>query len=113
MANEIKEFFEKFQGDVGKMKELLPGMVGGFSGMFDKIMGDGALSEREKELIAIGIAVGIQCEPCIQLHVKKCLGKGATKEQILEAASVAAMMAGGPAFTHIPMVIDTLEALGA
>ena len=37
--------------------------------------------------------------------------RGKTKEQILEAASVAMMMAGGPALTHIPVVIDTLEAL--
>ena len=31
----------------------------------------------------------------------------------MEAASVAVMMAGGPAFTHIPEVIDAIEALEA
>ena len=33
------------------------------------------------------------------------------KQQILEAASVAVVMGGGPAYTHIPVVMDTLESL--
>ena len=111
MANETKEFFEKFKNDLAKMKEQAPDAVSGFSGLFGKAMKDGALSVREKELVALGIGVAQHCAPCIRLHVQKCLGAGATKEQILEAASVAVMMAGGPAYTHIPVVIDALEAL--
>ena len=111
MANETKEFFEKFKNDLAKMKEQAPDAVSGISGLFGKAMKDGALSVREKELVALGIGVAQHCAPCIRLHVQKCLGAGATKEQILEAASVAVMMAGGPAYTHIPVVIDALEAL--
>lgn len=111
MADETKAFFEKFDKDLAKMKEKLPDAIGGFGIMFGKIMKDGALTIREKELVALGIAVAMQCEPCIKLHIKKCLTAGATKEQILEAASVSIMMAGGPAYTHIPMVLDTLEGL--
>ena len=113
MSEEISKFFEKFGGDNAKMKEHLPEAIGGFMGMFAKIMKDGALKTKEKELIALGIAVALQCNPCIQLHTKKCIDAGSTKEQILEAASVALTMAGGPAFTHIPMVIDTLETFEA
>jgi len=111
MANETKEFFEKFKNDVAKMKQHLPDTVSGFAGLFSKVMTNGALSVREKELVALGIGVSQRCAPCIRLHVQKCLDAGATKEQILEAASVAVMMAGGPAYTHIPIVLDTLEAL--
>jgi len=113
MANDTKEFFEKFKNDISKMKEQAPDTVSGFSGMFAKIMKDGALSIKEKELIALGIGVAQRCAPCIRLHVQKCLDAGATKEQILEAACVAVMMGGGPAYTHIPVVIDTLEELEA
>jgi len=95
------------------MKEQIPDAVGGFSGMFAKIMKDGALSVKEKEFVALGIGVAQRCAPCIRLHVQKCLDAGATKEQILEAACVAVMMGGGPAYTHIPIVIDTLQALEA
>jgi len=113
MADDTKEFFEKFKNDIAKMKEQIPDAVGGFSGMFGKIMKDGALSVKEKELVALGIGVAQYCTPCIRLHVQKCLDAGATKEQILEAACVAVMMGGGPAYTHIPIVIDTLKALEA
>ena len=110
MANEIKAFYEKFEKDTAKMKELAGNMMTGFGTLFTKVMGEGVLTIREKELIALGIAVATQCEPCIKLHVKKCLGAGAIKEQILEAASVAVMMAGGSGFTHVPLVIDAIEA---
>ncbi len=111
MGNETKEYFEKFKSDVAKMKEQIPDTVNGFAGLFGKVMKDGALSLLEKELVALGIGVAQRCVLCIRLHVQKCLDAGATKEQILEAASVSVMMCGGPAYTHIPVVMDTLEAL--
>ncbi len=111
MENDTKEFFEKFNSDMKKLKEQIPDTMNGFSGMFAKIMKDGALSVRDKELIALGISVASTCSPCIRLHTKKCLNVGATKEQVLEAASVAVLMAGGPAYTHLPIVADTLESL--
>jgi len=108
---EAKEFFEKFKQSSEMMKQQMPDMMSGFSTLFAKVMNDGALKVYEKELIALGIAVAMQCTPCIRLHVKKCLEAGAANEQILEAASVAVMMAGGPAYTHIPIVIETLKML--
>jgi len=106
-----KEFFETFDKQMARAKELAPNAVNGFGGLFSKVMAAGALTAAEKELIALGIAVAMQCEPCIRLHVKKCLATGAAKEQVMEAASVAVMMAGGPAYTHLPMVAETLDAL--
>ena len=111
MPNETQEFFEKAKKDFEKMKTQSPDMVNAFSGMFGKIMKEGAISLKEKELIALGIGVAMHCEPCIRMHTQKCLAAGATKEQILEAAAVAVVMGGGPAYTHIPLVIDTIETL--
>ena len=113
MVSDAKEFFEKFKQDLGKMKEESPDMMSGFAGLFSKVMKDGVISLREKELIALAIAVHSKCPPCIRLHVQKCLDAGATREQMMEAAAVAVMMGGGPAYTHVPVVMDTLEALGA
>ena len=113
MAEDVKTFFEEFQRNVGKMKEEVPEVVTGFMGLFEKVMKDGALAVKEKELIALGIAVGVQCIHCINLHVKKCLHAGASRAEILEAASVAVMMGGGPAFTHVTEVVKVLDALGA
>jgi AhpD family alkylhydroperoxidase len=111
MASECKEFFDKFKKSVAKMKEQTPDTVNGFATMFGKIMKDGALTLREKELIALGIGTAQCCVPCIRGHVQNCLDASATKEQILEAASVAVMMGGGPVYTHIPVVIETIDTL--
>lgn len=109
--NETEKYFAKFKITLDKMKSEIPQTTQGFAGLFSKVMKDGALSTKEKELIALSIGVAKHCVPCIRAHVKKCLDAGATREQILEAASVAVMMAGGPAYTHMPVVFDTLEDL--
>ena len=107
------EFLTKFKNDMEKMKAQAAGPINGFAGLFGKTMAEGALTIKEKELVAIGIAVAKQCEPCIILHVQKCLDAGATREEILEASGVAVMMSGGPAYTHIPIVMDAIEALAS
>jgi len=104
-------FLEKFKGDLEKMKQAAPDMVKGFGGLFLNVMKDGALKKKEKELVALGIAVAQRCEPCIRLHVQKSIEAGNSPAEILEAAGVAVMMQGGPAYTHIPVVIEALEAL--
>lgn len=106
-----KEFLTKFQKDLEKMKLQANATLNGFAGLFSKTMAEGALTVKQKELVAIGIAVAKQCEPCIKLHAKKCLDAGATREEILEAAGVAVMMGGGPAYTHVPVVIESLDEL--
>jgi AhpD family alkylhydroperoxidase len=111
MSNEVATFFERWLTDQGRMKELAPDILRGFGGLFQAVMKEGALTAREKELIALAIGLAVRCVPCINLHVEKCLKAGATREQILEAAGVAVMMQGGPSFTHVPEVIHALEHL--
>jgi AhpD family alkylhydroperoxidase len=111
LMSDTLAFLEKFKGDFEKMKTAAPDMVKGFGGLFQATMKDGALKKKEKELVALGIAVAQRCGPCINLHVQKCLEAGNSPAEILEAACVAVMMQGGPAYTHIPVVMDALEAL--
>ncbi|MFH1417572.1 MAG: carboxymuconolactone decarboxylase family protein [Planctomycetota bacterium] len=111
MSIEVAEFFDRWKDDQQRMKESSPDIARAFGGMFQAMMKEGALSVREKELIALGIGLAVRCVPCMNLHVQKCLQAGATREQILEAAGVAVMMRGGPSFTHVPEVIRALEHL--
>lgn len=108
MSSDVEKFFEQWTADQIKMKQLAPEVLRGFGGLFQATMKEGALSVREKELIALGIGLAVRCVPCINLHVEKGLHAGATPEQILEAAGVAVMMQGGPSFTHVPEVIRAL-----
>jgi AhpD family alkylhydroperoxidase len=109
-AEHVRQFIHDFKRNTGKLKQLTPDTVNGFAAMFTKIMQDGAVSLKNKELIAVAIAVAANCQHCIRLHVHKCLEIGLTKEEILDAASVAVVMGGGPAWTHLPIVLEAIEA---
>jgi len=109
---DAKEFYASIGEKMKKMQKDAPAMSAGFGGLFSKVMTDGAISLREKELIALGIAVAAKCYPCIMAHTKKCVEAGASREQIIEAASVAVVMGGGPAYMHVAEVVEALEALG-
>lgn len=105
------EFFEQFKKDVEILKQQAPDVARGFGSLFMSVMKEGALTVRQKELIALGIGLAQQCEPCIRLHVQKAVSAGASREEVVEAAGVAVMMQGGPAYTHLPLVLETLNAL--
>ena len=113
MTNNTADFFAHWQTARQKLKDQAPDIARGFGGFYQTVMKEGALSLREKELIAMAIALVQRCEPCINLHVQGCVKAGAKREQILEAAGVAVMMQGGPAYTHVPEVIAALEHLQA
>ncbi len=109
--NKTEEYFAGSKKSINQLKTEIPDMIQGFGGLFSRVMKDGALTLREKELIALSIGVADHCTPCIRSHVQKCLEHGATRQQILEAASVAVVMAGGPAYVHMPVVLETLDDL--
>ena len=113
MASDSERFYAEWPARFEKAKAGMPDAVKGFGGLFAAVMKEGVLSVREKELIALGIGMTVRCDPCINLHVQKCLEAGATKEQVMEAASVAVMMQGGPCFTYLPKVVEAIEALTA
>jgi len=73
---------------------------------------DGALLRKQKELIAVGIALSKRCERCIAYHVKAALANGATADELIEAAFVAVIMDGGPALSHIGLVLDAVREFG-
>ncbi len=110
--SDAKGFYDKYKKDFGKLQQAMPGTAKSFQALFDAAIKDGVLPLKTKELIALAIGVALRCEPCIYLHVKKCLAVGATREEILEAVSVCVMMQGGPSFTYLPKVFDALEANG-
>lgn len=111
MGENVQDFLAKFKVKADQMRQLTPDMMTGFGTLFGKVMKEGALTVKQKELVAVGIALAVQCEPCIVLHIDKALDAGASKDEILEAAQVAVLMAGGPAYTHMPKVIEALESL--
>ena len=112
MENEAQQFFKDFTRSIQKLSKESPDTVRAFKSLHDQVIKPGVLGTKEKEFIALGIAVAGHCLPCIRLHTRAAVGAGASRAEILEAASVAVVMGGGPAYTHLPEVIHTLDAMG-
>jgi AhpD family alkylhydroperoxidase len=111
MENDVQNYFKEFIKSTQKMARDIPDVLKSFHGLVGKSLEQGALTTKEKEFVALGIAVAQHCTPCIYLHVQKAVEAGATRKEIMEAAGVAVLMGGGPAFTHIAEVIKALDAL--
>ena len=95
-----------------KLAEKCPDVAAAFFNLQDSIVyKEGALSIKEKEFIALGIAVSKGCEYCIYAHTAGAMRSGATEEEILEVASIAVYMQGGPGLTYIKYVFNALEEL--
>ena len=111
MSTDLAAFFETWTSDRGRINREAPDLGRGFAKFYQSVMKDGALTLREKELMAMAISVALRCEPCIYLHTRGCIKAGASREQVLEAAAVAAMMHGGPGLVYMPAVLRVLDHL--
>jgi AhpD family alkylhydroperoxidase len=69
----------------------------------------GKLSKLQKEMIAIGISVVINCESCMEWHIKQALDSGASEDEIIEAIEVGIEMAGGPGTVSARFAMNVLE----
>lgn len=70
------------------------------AGFIGKAFADGAVTAKEKELIAVAISVYSRCEYCIVGHTYNALKAGCTRQEILEAATVATGFGGGPTMAY-------------
>lgn len=111
MCFDHNQFIADSEKYILQMKQEMPETVTNFYAAFRSAMGKGELSFKAKELIALGISLSLPCAPSVVDHTKKALAAGATREEILEAASVAIFMAGNTAFNHTPLVMKALDSL--
>ena len=83
-----------------------------FNAWYTAVFADGALSEREKALIALGVAHAVQCPYCIDASTESCLENGADTEQMTEAVHVAAAIRGGASLVHGVQMRNKAKQLG-
>jgi len=89
--------------DLGKFAEMGKGnkeLWEKFSAYYAAVFAEGALTEREKALIALGVAHAVQCPYCIDAYTQACLEKGSNVEEMTEAVHVACAIRGGASLVH-------------
>ena len=71
-----------------------------FNAWYGAVFEDGALSAREKALIALAVAHAEPCPYCIDAYTRTCLEQGSNLEQMTEAIQVAAALRAGATLVH-------------
>jgi 4-carboxymuconolactone decarboxylase len=87
-------------GKFGEIGKAAPELAKKFFDWYGAVFADGALSAREKSLIALAVAHAIQCPYCIDAYSTDALSKGSDVEQMTEAVHVAAAIRGGASLVH-------------
>lgn len=83
-----------------------------FFDWYGSVFEDGALTAREKSLIALGVAHAVQCPYCIDAYTQDTLSKGCDVEQLTEVVHVAAAIKGGAALVHGVQMRGVADKLG-
>ena len=82
-----------------------------FFDWYSSVFKEGALTAREKSLIALAVAHAVQCPYCIDAYTQDTLQKGCTEEQMMEAVHVAAAIRGGASLVHGVQMMNKVNKL--
>ena len=96
-------------GEVGKGA---PELWEKFQAWYGAVFAEGALTAREKALIALAVSHVVQCPYCIDAYTTASLEHGSNEEQMTEAVHVAAAIRGGSSLVHGMQMRNHLERLG-
>lgn len=95
----------------GQISEGNPELAKKFFDYYGAVFTDGALSAREKALIALAVSHTVQCPYCIDAYSKECLQQGSDLEEMTEALHVATAIRGGASLIHGMQMLDHVKQL--
>jgi alkylhydroperoxidase/carboxymuconolactone decarboxylase family protein len=100
-ADDLKQFTH-----IGKYgKEL----ADKFFSYYTSVFAEGALTAREKSLIALAVAHTVQCPYCIDAYTTDATEKGYSEVQMMEAVHVAAAIRSGSSLVHSVQMMNKVE----
>lgn len=95
----------------GKITEWNEDLGNKFFDYYGKVFEEGALSAREKSLIALAVSHVVQCPYCIDAYTKDGLERGIEKEEMMEAVHVGAAIKSGATLVHGVQMMNKYEKL--
>lgn len=84
----------------GGISDWEPNLGKKFFDWYGDVFKEGALTAREKSLIALAVSHAVQCPYCIDAYTQDTLEKGVTEQAMMEAIHVAAAIRGGASLVH-------------
>ncbi len=105
-----KQYFEREDlKNFGGITEWQEEMGSKFFDWYGEVFKEGALTAREKALIALAVSHAVHCPYCIEAYTDSCLKKGADEEQMMEAVHVAAAIKGGSTLVYATQMKRQVE----
>jgi 4-carboxymuconolactone decarboxylase len=101
--------------DLARFTEIsrgAPELASKFFDWYGAVFAEGALTTREKSLIALAVAHAVQCPYCIEAYARDALEKGSNLDQMTEAIHVAAAIRGGSSLVHGVQTLNHVDELG-
>ena len=80
-----------------------------FFDYYNCVFEEGALTSREKSLIALAVAHTVKCPYCIDAYTQDGLERGVDKKEMMEAVHVAASIRGGASLVHGVQMMNVYE----
>ena len=113
MMLDWNSYLKELLATIGDIAKISPDTVRGYRELSDAGAKTGLLDAKTRELIALAVAVTRQCDGCITVHTAAAVKHGATREEIMEALSVAVSVNAGAALVYSARVMDAYTAQAA
>lgn len=111
MKNQVEEFNEYRQ----KMNEKLLGdnnkIIKRIFNLDTNAYAEGVLDVKTKELLGLVASAVLRCDDCIKYHLETCFKIGLSKEEIMEALSIATLVGGTIVVPHLRRAYEYWEEL--
>ena len=91
-----REIQDELKASGRRLRAAIPEVYAGYAALHGAAMGDGALPARMKELIALAIAVTMECDGCVTAHARSAMRQGISAAEVAEAMGVVILLIGGP-----------------
>src|SRR4051812_34988652 len=104
--NSTEAVLHHYKSGLGLFTEKMPKLAERYNSFTEECFKEGILSQKEKQLIALGISLYSQDEYCIIYHTKGCLDQGCSEQEILEAVGVTAAFGGGAAMSQAVTLVQ-------
>ncbi|MFB3888847.1 MAG: carboxymuconolactone decarboxylase family protein [Candidatus Bathyarchaeia archaeon] len=107
--DKVEEIQAKRKAAHAKLLSLKSKVYERFLRMEEATYADGALTKKQKELIAVGVSVVTDCESCMEWHITQAAAAGATLREVLEAVEVGMELGGGRATVSARFALEVMD----
>ncbi len=109
--------WQNFIGDMkDQLRELnrtIPDTAKGFGALSKAAKEGGVLDAKNKEFVALGIAIATRCEPCIGFHIEALAKAGGTRDELADVLGMCIQMGGGPSLMYAAKALAAWDQLVA